>query len=56
MPPYLAGRENESQEFKKLLSQNTILENLVLTGLRGLGFPRLKRFLAPAARTGSRNR
>jgi hypothetical protein len=36
-PPYLAGREKETQEFKKLLSQNVILENLVLTGLRGVG-------------------
>jgi len=37
MPPYLAGREQESKEFKRLLGQTTILENLVLTGLRGLG-------------------
>ena len=37
MPPYLAGRENETEEFRRLLTQTTILENLVLTGLRGLG-------------------
>src|SRR5215469_3562626 len=37
MPPYLAGREQESKEFKRLLGQQTILENLVLSGLRGLG-------------------
>ncbi len=36
-PPYLAGRERETQEFKKLLTQTVILENLVLTGLRGVG-------------------
>jgi hypothetical protein len=36
-PPYLAGREGEKQEFEKLLTQTTILENLVLTGLRGVG-------------------
>jgi hypothetical protein len=36
-PPYLAGRERETQEFKKLLTQSVILENLVLTGLRGVG-------------------
>lgn len=36
-PPYLAGREKEKQEFKKLLQQTVILENLVLTGLRGVG-------------------
>lgn len=37
MPPYLAGRATESVEFKKLLGQSTILENMVLTGLRGVG-------------------
>jgi hypothetical protein len=37
MPPYLAGREDESNEFSRLLQQDTILDNLVLTGLRGLG-------------------
>lgn len=36
-PPYLAGREGERREFEKLLDQTTILENLVLTGLRGVG-------------------
>lgn len=37
MPPYLAGRESETEEFERLLSQTTILENMVLTGLRGVG-------------------
>jgi hypothetical protein len=37
MPPHLAGRENERREFERLLEQTTILENLVLTGLRGVG-------------------
>lgn len=37
MPPYLAGRDLEKREFQKLLGQTLILENLVLTGLRGLG-------------------
>jgi hypothetical protein len=37
MPPYLAGREQEKGEFLRLLEQTTILENLVLTGLRGVG-------------------
>lgn len=37
MPPYLAGRDQERAEFKRLLAQATILENLVLTGLRGVG-------------------
>jgi hypothetical protein len=37
MPPYLAGREREYDEFDRLLEQDQILENLVLTGLRGVG-------------------
>jgi hypothetical protein len=37
MPPYLAGREGEYGEFDRLLEQEQILENLVLTGLRGVG-------------------
>jgi hypothetical protein len=36
-PPYLAGRGKETNEFKKLLEQDVILENLILTGLRGVG-------------------
>jgi hypothetical protein len=37
MPPHLAGRERELAEFDRLLGQDEILENLVLTGLRGVG-------------------
>jgi hypothetical protein len=37
MPPYLAGRDNETKQFLSLLEQNVILSNLVLTGLRGVG-------------------
>jgi hypothetical protein len=37
MPPYLAGRESERREFERALEQTTILENLILTGLRGVG-------------------
>jgi hypothetical protein len=37
MPPHLAGREREYAEFERLLGQDEILENLVLTGLRGVG-------------------
>jgi len=36
-PPYLAGREDEKQEFLHLMDQKTIIENMVLTGLRGVG-------------------
>jgi AAA ATPase domain len=37
MPPFLAGREHEYEEFGRLLEQDEILENLVVTGLRGVG-------------------
>lgn len=37
MPPYLAGRQEEEKQFRRLLAQDTILENLILTGLRGVG-------------------
>lgn len=37
MPPYLAGRNDEQSEFLRLLRQDTILDNMVLTGLRGVG-------------------
>src|SRR5262245_57469636 len=36
-PPYLAGRADERREFEKLLDQQVVLQNLVLTGLRGVG-------------------
>lgn len=36
-PPYLAGRAAEQREFEKLLDQDIILENPLLTGLRGVG-------------------
>ncbi len=37
MPPYLAGREKEKREFARFLDQTIILENVILTGLRGVG-------------------
>jgi hypothetical protein len=37
MPPHLAGREREYREFDQLLGQDEILNNVVLTGLRGVG-------------------
>jgi hypothetical protein len=36
-PPYLAGREKEAEEFRKLLHQDVVSQNVVLTGLRGVG-------------------
>ena len=37
MPPHLAGRKEEFAEFRRLLDQDVILENMILTGLRGVG-------------------
>lgn len=37
MPPYLAGRQEETTTFEGLLRQGVILQNMVLTGLRGVG-------------------
>lgn len=53
-PPYLAGRDAETMEFARLLKQQTILENLVLTGLRGTGKTVLldERFKAMAVKEG----
>lgn len=36
-PPYLAGRNDERKIFQKLLKQEIILENMILTGIRGIG-------------------
>jgi hypothetical protein len=49
MPPYLAGRDEERREFSRLLEQDTILSNLVLTGLRGVGKTVLLETLKPTA-------
>lgn len=36
-PPYLAGREDELSHFRRLLRQNFATENILITGLRGMG-------------------
>ena len=36
-PPYLAGRDVERKEFQSFLSQQPVMTNVVLTGLRGVG-------------------
>jgi hypothetical protein len=36
-PPYLAGREHERDYFNRLLSQDFASDNILITGLRGLG-------------------
>ena len=49
MPPYLAGREHQITLFRKLIQQSTIFENLLLTGLRGVGKTVLLESLKPVA-------
>src|SRR5665811_1207743 len=49
MPPHLAGREREYAEFDRLLEQEEILENVVLTGLRGVGKTVLMETFKPRA-------
>ena len=49
MPPYLAGREHEVEEFKLLLKQDPIMENMILTGLRGVGKTVLLESFKPVA-------
>lgn len=50
MPPYLAGRTEELDDFRKALRQRTILENVILTGLRGVGKTVLLETFKPIAR------
>lgn len=49
MPPHLAGRQDDKIEFGKLLDQDVILENLILTGLRGVGKTVLLETFKPTA-------
>lgn len=37
VPPHLAGREHEYAEFDQITEQSIVLNNLILTGLRGVG-------------------
>ncbi|OGG94967.1 MAG: hypothetical protein A2527_06400 [Candidatus Lambdaproteobacteria bacterium RIFOXYD2_FULL_50_16] len=36
-PPFLAGRQESTDQFKEFLEQKEILSNCILTGLRGVG-------------------
>ncbi len=49
VPPYLAGRDLEIADFRKFLAQSLILQNVVLTGLRGVGKTVLLDTLRPLA-------
>ncbi|MFZ2149753.1 MAG: ATP-binding protein [Minisyncoccia bacterium] len=48
-PPYLAGREKEKEAFEKLLAQDVVIKNMILTGLRGTGKTALLETLKPVA-------
>ena len=48
-PPYLAGRIPEIKEFDALLDQQVILQNFILSGLRGVGKTVLLQRLKPLA-------
>jgi type II secretory pathway predicted ATPase ExeA len=50
MPPYLAGRVVEREGFRNLLRQTNITDNLIITGLRGVGKSVLLESLRPIAR------
>lgn len=48
-PLYLAGRDDEQSDFSLLLDQNPILQNCIITGLRGVGKTVLLENLKPIA-------
>jgi hypothetical protein len=48
-PLYLAGRSHEQKEFVRALTQNDISQNLIITGLRGVGKTVLLDDLKPLA-------
>jgi AAA+ ATPase superfamily predicted ATPase len=48
-PPHLAGRQDEFKDFRRLLRQDPILKNVILTGLRGVGKTVLLEALRPVA-------
>lgn len=49
MPPYLAGRIKEKEEFERIIEQKVVLDNFILTGLRGVGKTVLLDTLKPIA-------
>jgi hypothetical protein len=48
-PLYLAGRTHEQEDFAKMLTQRPVSQNLVLTGLRGVGKTVLLNEIKPIA-------
>lgn len=49
MPPHLAGRADDIAEIAKAFDQKTVLQNVVLTGLRGVGKTVLLETIKPLA-------
>ena len=50
-PVYLAGRTKEQDSFTKMLWQSPILQNVIVTGLRGVGKTVLLETLKPIAQS-----
>lgn len=51
MPPFLAGRDQDISTIELLLDQTIVLQNIVLTGLRGVGKTVLLETVKPVAIT-----
>lgn len=51
MPPHLAGRGGQIEDFRMLLKQKPVLQNLIVTGLRGVGKTVLLETYRPIARS-----
>lgn len=49
MPPHLAGRADDIAEIARAFDQDTVLQNVVLTGLRGVGKTVLLETIKPVA-------
>lgn len=48
-PPYLSGRDDEQNVFRRMLDQSPVIQNLIITGLRGVGKTVLLETLKPIA-------
>ena len=52
-PVYLAGRTEEQDTFRKMLKQDPVSQNVIVTGLRGVGKTVLLETLKPIAQSGN---
>ena len=48
-PPYLAGRLDEQNDFRIMLDQRPVIQNVIITGLRGVGKTVLLETIKPLA-------